>query len=221
MRPATPSSRRRCKGTGMHSKPPGKSPSASARIPRGRTRHMPRGALHRASSRTTCASSDRWPEKVHPYVVSPLVFGLGGPTKDDGFTFSRAMSVNVRTDLVKQKLLNLDYGCRRTTRLRYSRITAAAITQPISTRIHHDLSLFLSFRCCSCLASGPSGKVCHFPKAKYAFNIVRSGKSQKRSNLRPYRSTTFFHFFDLSAYAVFRPPSHPVIVATGRKLSMH
>lgn len=65
----------------------------------------------------------------------------------------------------------MDYGCRRTTRLRYSRITAAAITQPISARIHHDLSLFLSFRCCSCLASGPSGKVCHFPKAKYAFNM--------------------------------------------------
>ena len=102
MRPATPSSRRRCTGTGMHSKPPGKSPSASARIPRGRTRHMPRGVPRRASSRTACALSDGWPEKVHPCVVSPLVFGLGGPAKGESFIFSRAMSVNVRTNLVKQ-----------------------------------------------------------------------------------------------------------------------
>ena len=76
--------------------------SASARIPRGRTRHMPRGVPRRASSRTACASSDGWPEKVHPCVVSPLVFGLGGPAKGGSFIFSRAMSVNVRTDLVKQ-----------------------------------------------------------------------------------------------------------------------
>ena len=86
----------------MHSKPPGKSPSASARIPRGRTRHMPRGVPRRASSRTACALSDGWPEKVHPCVVSPLVFGLGGPAKGESFVFSRAMSVNVRTNLVKQ-----------------------------------------------------------------------------------------------------------------------
>ena len=31
-----------------------------------------------------------------------LSAGWGGPAKDESFIFSRAMSVNVRTDLVKQ-----------------------------------------------------------------------------------------------------------------------